>query len=394
MTAPSATALKATLLFIASLTVLSGAIIAPSLPSLVAYFISVGVVPKNAEFWGRMLMSIPALFILIFSPLMGYIIDRFGRRNVLFTGLVLYAITGAWGGVFPTIEVLIVTRMGLGLAVSMTMTTVMTLAGDYFKGQERQTFFGYFGSAMSFGGIIYFILGGFVAELNWRAPFFIYLIALVALILALWVIYEPQVEQEIPTQTKSVTKTPYALIALLYVTALSNMAIYYIVPLQIPFVLHDLGLTSTLMTGLCTASASIGVMLMAFQYGKLKRKFSHEVIFFIGFLSLALGYLLIDNFGFRLLGVILGLLLAGFGLGMIIPNSTTWLMNIAPAHLRGRLTGGLSSSINIGQFISPLLAFPIQQSHGNRAVYGFFAMASLIIAVIYFFLILRERKLS
>ena len=50
---------------------------------------------------------------------------------------------------------------------------------------------------------------------------------------------------------------------------------------------------------------------------------------------------------------------AGFGLGLLIPNLNTWMLALAPAPLRGRLMGILGASFFLGQFASPLLSAPL-----------------------------------
>ena len=59
-----------------------------------------------------------------------------------------------------------------------------------------------------------------------------------------------------------------------------------------------------------------------------------------------------------------GLGLAGLGGGLFTPTLMNWLMRVAPVHLRGRLAGGLISSMFAGQFLSPILANPFIETDG------------------------------
>jgi hypothetical protein len=56
---------KATLLLISSLTVMAGAKIAPSLPAMQEHFKDV----ENAALWVRLVLTLPALFIVFGSPI-------------------------------------------------------------------------------------------------------------------------------------------------------------------------------------------------------------------------------------------------------------------------------------------------------------------------------------
>jgi MFS family permease len=51
--------------------------------------------------------------------------------------------------------------------------------------------------------------------------------------------------------------------------------------------------------------------------------------------------------------------LVGVGMGLMMPNFSLWLMGFAPLALRGRVIGGLTMAIFIGQFISPLVVVPL-----------------------------------
>lgn len=379
---PVSSLAKGTLLLIATLTVLAGAIIAPSLPRLVEKWISEGMDHDKAQFWGRLLLSIPAFFMMFCAPLMGYVIDKFGRLRVLFTGLVFYAITGVCGGISQTLLVLVISRSLLGIAVSMTMTSSMTLAGDYLHGFERQRFFGMFGSAMSFGGIIYFIIGGISADYDWRAPFFIYLFSFVPFLIALFALHEPLQKEEVHYGEKGTQKLNVPILVLLYLTALVNMGMYYIVPMQLPFVLQELGNSSAFYTGLFSAFCSIGVVITSFQYSRIRTILTPSQVFAAGFFLMGVGFILFATF-LKLYVMGLSLFISGCGLGLIMPNNGAWLMSVTPSHIRGRIMGGLTSSINLGQFLSPILVYMTQKHYGNIGVYHIFGLFALGVCAFY-----------
>ena len=65
--------LKPILLFLASLTVISGAAISPALPQMHAAFKDL----PQADFLVRLVLTIPALFIAILAPLAGLMIGDY-----------------------------------------------------------------------------------------------------------------------------------------------------------------------------------------------------------------------------------------------------------------------------------------------------------------------------
>jgi MFS family permease len=71
--------------------------------------------------------------------------------------------------------------------------------------------------------------------------------------------------------------------------------------------------------------------------------------------------------------VILGLLIAGMGLGLLLPNMNVWLNVITPPPQRGRILGGLTTCMFLGQFLSPFAVQPIAQQWGLQTAYLFAA---------------------
>jgi MFS family permease len=52
-------------------------------------------------------------------------------------------------------------------------------------------------------------------------------------------------------------------------------------------------------------------------------------------------------------------MLTGFGMGMMIPNTNMWVMKIAPVEIRGKEIGKLTTFWFLGQFLSPIIIFPV-----------------------------------
>ena len=108
--------LKLTLLLTSTLTVMAGATIAPSLPGMEKHFSELGV--ANAELLVRLVLTFPALFIMIGSPIAGIIIDKFGRKPPLAASVLLYGLAGSSGSYLESLELILVGRALLGLAVA------------------------------------------------------------------------------------------------------------------------------------------------------------------------------------------------------------------------------------------------------------------------------------
>ena len=85
--------------------------------------------------------------------------------------------------------------------------------------------------------------------------------------------------------------------------------------------------------------------------------------------------------------------LIGLALGFNFPNLTIWLMSKVPATMRGRASGGISTAVFLGQFLSPLLSQSLATHFGLDGAF-FWAMMLMILLVVLpnLALLMRQRE--
>ena len=377
--------LKATLLLTSTLTVMSGATIAPSLPAMQEYFADV----PNSALLVRLVLTIPALFIAIGGLFAGQLVDRLGRKPLLIGSALLYGIAGSSGFILNSLDAILVGRALLGLSVAGIMTGVTTLIADYYTGQTRANFMGLQAAFMGLGGVVFLSVGGFIADLNWRFPFLIYLSAWAILIAIALTIYEP--ERKILNQTSSSAikpTMPIGVLAMIYGVAWFYMVAFYLIPVQLPFYLQNLSNASATASGLAIAASTLASAIASLRYGFVKERLGFVSIVVIAFGVAAVGYLIIGIAGSYNV-VLIGLIIAGLGFGLLMPNLNVWLSSIIPDVLRGRALGGLTTFFFLGQFLSPLVSQPITNEIGLAKTYSFTGVCLLIVAIA--FLALRKQ---
>ena len=373
--------IKATLLLTSSLTVMSGATIAPSLPAMQEYFATV----PNSALLVRLVLTIPALFIAIGGLFAGQLVDRLGRKFLLIISTALYGLAGASGFVLNSLGTILVGRAILGLAVAGIMTGVTTLIADYYTGQSRANFMGLQAAFMGLGGVVFLSIGGFIADLNWRFPFLIYLTAWAICGAIVMTLYEPKLEVSDRGESFSNSKPrmPMGVLAMIYGVALFYMLAFYLIPVQLPFYLQSLSNASAAAAGLAIAASTLASSIASLRYGFVKERMGFVSIVVIAFVIAAVGYLIIgmaDSYNV----VLVGLIIAGLGFGLLMPNLNVWLSSIIPDSLRGRALGGLTTFFFLGQFLSPIASQPITNAVGLDRTYIFTGIALLIVAIAFF----------
>jgi len=143
-------------------------IILPVMPKLI---MSVsGEDLSAAARYGGWLMMVYALMQFFFSPILGNISDRYGRRPVLIGSLLLLGIDYLVMSWAPTLIWLFLGRMVAGIAAS-TYSTCYAVIADSTPPEKRAQTFGLVGAAFGLGFIIGPVVGGLLGEYGARVPF-------------------------------------------------------------------------------------------------------------------------------------------------------------------------------------------------------------------------------
>ena len=357
--APPSRAVTLAVLGLASMTIMANATVASSLPGLREHYSTV----PHIETLAGLIVTLPSLAMVLSAGLIGVLIDRWDRQKLLLLTAVLYSIGGTSGLWAESLWGMLVGRLALGLGVAGTMNLGMTWASDLWQGPERARFMGMQGAAISAAGIVFMLLGGALASIHWRGAFAVYALILPIAALA-YAALGPHAralaaERDRPKPVRSsADQFPWAAYAFIAPLAFLFQVAFYVTPTRLPFHLEALGTTSPLVVGalmaaLVTVSAPVSLM-----YGRIRQRLSAMTIFGLSFVLIGAGFLAHATAS-DWHGVLLGSLIAGLGMGISMPNYTTWFMARVPASMRGRASGLLTTAFFLGQFASPLVSAPL-----------------------------------
>ena len=379
-------AVQATLLVTATLSVMAGAIISPSLPALEEHFAAT----PQVDYLTRFIVTIPSIFMATAAPFAGYVIDKFGRRKLLVAAVLLYAVAGTSAAVIDSITAILVSRAFLGIATAGIMTSVGTLIGDLFTGSARDRMMGLRGAFNNFGGVVYLSLGGVLASTHWRAPFFIYLVALLIAPLILRYIYDPKPLESTGRGSPGGTPVPWLAIIGTYGAAFLFGSAFYMIPTQVPFLFKEMGFPNPSLAGAGMATATLATGIISLFFARIKALLSPGRMFVLGFAFTSAGFALVA-IASGLLASFLGLAVFGVGMGLTTANFSIRLLELAPRRLRGRVLGGQATSIMMGFFLSPLFSQPIAKAWSIPAAFGVASIALALAALVFGFFLPRAR---
>lgn len=356
---PPSRAVTLAVLGLASMTIMANATVASSLPGLRAHYADI----PHIDTLAGLIVTLPSLAIVLSAGVMGLLIDRWDRQRLLLLTAGLYAVGGTSGLWAESLWGLLAGRLALGLGVAGTMNLGMTWASDLWQGPARARFLGLQGAAISLAGIVFMLLGGLLASWHWRGAFAVYGLILPIAALAFLALgphaRRIAAERDRPqAQAAATDRFPWAAYAFIAPLAFLFQAAFYVTPTRLPFHLEALGVQSPLVVGalmaaLVTVSAPVSLM-----YGRIRARLSAMTIFGLSFVLIGLGFLAHATAS-DWHGVLLGSLIAGLGMGISMPNYTTWFMARVPATMRGRASGLLTTAFFLGQFASPLVSAPL-----------------------------------
>lgn len=359
------------LLAVASLTIMVGCVIVPGLPTI-AQQLGVG----NAASW---LITVPSLGVIVFGPLAGKLIDRFGLYKSLCFGLFTYGLLGIAGFMLHG-PVIFVDRLLLGGSTAMIMAAGTGLISEFYEGNARLGMIAKQGMSIELGGVIFLFVAGLLAHVGWQWPFALYLSAWALLALVLVCVPQPSATKH--SQEAGEIPALSAALKLVYMSATLSMIVFFTAVIMLPLRLADIGLNEAQVGYFLSYVSLVAVGAAAIMPTAARKIGEHGTLIF-GFAFYTLAHSAFA-FGDGLTLMIEGGLCLGLGFGLTVPLLNHMTIELSHAAQRGRNLAWLSVAIFGGQFLSSFMEFvPGGQSYGFlcAATVGLLAAGVIVINI-------------
>ncbi|TMR99001.1 MFS transporter [Nonomuraea basaltis] len=370
--------LRITLLMAGScLPILGAVLIAPVLPQMQDHFAAV----PGAAALVPMALTIPALFLALLAPFAGVIVDRLGRKRLLVTATVLYALVGTAPLWLDSLGAIVASRALVGVVEAAIMTCCTTLIGDYYTGRQRDRYLALQTMCAAISATAFFALGGAAGAAGWRAPFWAYAVSLLLAPAMAAFLPQPRQAAAAADTGPEPAKRPFPWRPLAATCALTvfGSVVFYTVQVHMSYLLDDMGVTGSGMIGLAIAVASAATVAGAVTFIKLGR--SPDVWMPAVLAVCAIGFAVIW-FASSPAVLIVGAVINSFGAGVMLPSLLTLAMSKLEYADRGRGTGLWTGTFFIGQFICPLVVLALASAAGGRVnAVGLLALATSVVAL-------------
>jgi MFS transporter, DHA1 family, tetracycline resistance protein len=333
-------------------------IIIPVIPKLIKELIH-GDISEAAKYGGWLLFAY-AITQFIFSPLIGNLSDKYGRRPVILISLFGFSLDYLLLAFSPTITWLFVGRIIAGIT-GASITTASAYIADISTPENRAKNFGLIGAAFGLGFIIGPVIGGFLGQYGARIPFYAAaVLCLLNFLYGLFILPE-SLDQEHRRDFSwkranpvgailSLKKYP-TLIGLIVATFILYVASHAVQSNWSYFTIYKFGWDEK-MVGI--SLGVVGLLVGVVQGGLIRwinPKLGNQKSIYIGILLYALGMFL---FAFASQGWMMFAFLVPYCLGGISgPALQSVISEQVPANEQGEIQGTLTSLMSASAIIGP-----------------------------------------
>ncbi|AZQ59656.1 MFS transporter [Maribacter sp. MJ134] len=379
-------------------------IILPIIPDLIMELTGEGT--AMAVIYGMWLTTAFAGMQFLFSPVLGEISDRFGRRPILLIallGLSIDYLIHAWA---PTITWLFLGRFLAGIT-GASFTVASAYIADISTKEEKAKNFGLIGAAFGLGFIIGPGIGGFFGELDIRLPFYIAAGLTFANFLFGWFFVPESLTLEnrrpinvlkmIPGVSLVSLRNYKGVLLLIFAFFLANLAgqalpstwSYYGIE-RYDWSPREIGI-SLMVVGLLVAIAQ------GFLVGVLVKKFGKRTVVISGFLLWTVGMFLFSlaSAPWMLYAFLIPYALGGVAGPTVQGVISNQVSEKEQGNLQGAITGLISVTAILGQLIfSPVFYYFIRPESDIYYPGASYTLAALFLFIAFLFASLAMKRMD
>ncbi len=348
---------------------------------LIGFGIMIPVLPyyvKLPEFHASpfeigMLFAVYSLMQFIFSPILGSLSDKYGRRPILFLSLLGTAVAALITGLSTTLWMVFIGRMFDGVTGG-NISTAQAYIADVTTKENRAKGMGLVGAAFGFGFVLGPIIGGFMSQFGTHVPFFfVSALALINAISLYFFLPESRKFSEnvqenrrgrIAELLSSFENSRFAGTVLLYFLVVVAFSIMTTSFAQYTIFRFNYGVAEN-----GYIFGFIGILAVVMQGGlfsKLVKKFGENRLIIIGCVLLSASFFAVPyvtpTFG-GLTVLLIGVACFAIGNSLSSPALTSVASKESSEESQGQALGTLQSAASLARFIGPAMtAFLLNDS--------------------------------
>lgn len=321
---------------------------------------------------------------VIFRPIIGGLMDRYGRRAFIISGLLFFAITMYFYDWVTGIIFLVVLRILHGVGWAVATTSIGTAVTDVIPQSRRGEGMGWYGLAMTLGMALGPIVGLWVTK-SYSFHYLFLLctaLALIAFILGLGA-KSPTVQNTSKKPISFYEKTVLPIAIVTFFLSFTFGGITTFLPL--------FAANIEVNTGTFFLVYAVTLTVIRPLTGKISDKYGEGIIIVPALFTLivALFVLTMSN---GLVGVVITAILYGIGFGSAQPALQVAMIRLAPPVKRGVANATFFTAFDLGIGLGAILLGFVSQLMGYQMVFITCAISGFISLVLFILFVKKSLK--
>lgn len=352
--------LTVSILSLSLLTVMAGAAVAPALGVIKEYF------ADSDQLFVQMIISMPALFIVLTNLFFGRLAEKYGARTLVITGLLLYTAGGCAAGLFDSIGLVLAMRALVGIGVGIIMPLSTGLLSYYFPPERQEGLMGWSSAMNQMGGVAATLISGLLANISWRLSFLVYLMGLISIVLCLAFMPNDRIGAAQPAKEKG-SGGAFGRYYTHIVAMFLLMTAFFLYPANFAIVTAAEGIIPAKYTSVIMAGMDLVAFFGGLLFVSVKRlcgrytKYAAPALFIIGYALLAFT-------GGSRAGVLIGSACVGFANGCGVPCIISAASREAGRSAATDVMPLISAALYLAQFLSPFILSLVRDITASGAV--------------------------
>ncbi|MGF7047762.1 DHA1 family multidrug resistance protein-like MFS transporter [Paenibacillus sp. DS2015] len=311
-----------------------------------------------------MLVAAFSLTQLLFSPVAGRLSDSWGRKKMIVSGMIVFALSEVLFGAVSSTYLLFIARFLGGIGAALIFPSVMAYTADVTSNEERAKGMGYITAAITTGFIIGPGIGGILAEYGIRVPFFAAGIAggIAAIITALILpeslsadkrkVSKTVARESLTTQLLRSYKEPFFLSLVIVFVASFGLANYETVFGL--FVDQKFGFTPKDIAYIITFGSISGAVVQATIFGWILNRFGEKKVISSS-LVISSVFIFLTLFVHKYWLIVVVTFIVFLAMDVLRPAISTQMSKVAPDQ-QGYVAGLNSAFTSLGNIAGPIVA--------------------------------------
>jgi MFS family permease len=339
----------------------------------------------------KQVVALPMLLTVPLALVSGHIERIIGTRKLLLCAMVLQ-----FCGILPALGIhdfnfILISRVffgiGLGLLIPMSASVIHKL----FDGKERSRMLGYRSSIQAVVGVVFQMVGGFLAAYGWKYAFLEMLVQIPLFVLIYYKLPQPEMKREKEAVTFRDSIKPMTLLIsggniiynVLWFSFITNMAMMML------YVKVGQSVRAGAVLSFETGASFIAGLAYGHVIARVFKRYSIVLALLlegVGFIVLLAGHT------FAVYSI--GAAIFGLGFATYTPEALFRVMSTVKTEHASVAVGVFLASQGLGQFISPIVLTPIARAFGNSSPVGpwYVSTVGLLVAAVLLTLIIAVTK--